>query len=198
MVGGNIYAYGGYSIGYQIDPIPRTAMLVCVNATTGEITYNLNGGVYPEAAANGYVIGSAMYDGNIYCIGKGKTSTSVTIQNNVVSNDATALIKGNVLDQSPAQAGTPAVADSEMSQWMDYLHMQNATLLSNPPKPTGVSVTLTAIDPNGNTIDVGTTTTDYQGNYGFSFVPTNEAIAILSQLPLQAPIRIGHLLQQQN
>ena len=33
-------------------------MLVCINATTGEIIYTLNGGIRPSAAANGYVIGT--------------------------------------------------------------------------------------------------------------------------------------------
>jgi len=171
MVGGNIYAYGGYSILYQINPMPRFSTLVCVNATTGDITWNLNGGIFPSAAANGYVLGFGQYDGNLYCLGKGQTSTSVTIQNDVVANHATVLIKGNVLDQSPAQAGTPAVADASMSEWMDYLHMQNSTLLNNPPQTTGVPVTLTAVDPNGNTITIGTTTTDSAGNYGIDFEP---------------------------
>jgi outer membrane protein assembly factor BamB len=176
MVGGNIYVYAGYSTGYQINPIPRQAMLVCVNATTGNITWKLNGGIDPSAAANGYVLGSGIYDGNLYCLGKGQTSTSVTIQNNVVTSHATALITGNVLDQSPASPNTPAVADSAMSEWMDYLHMQNATLLNNPPKPEGVPVTLTAVDPNGNTITIGTATTDSAGNYGINFVPTIEGM----------------------
>ena len=78
MVGGNIYAYAGYSILYQINPIPRFAMMTCTNATTGDITWTLNGGVCPIAAADGYVIGLGIYDGNLYCIGKGQTSTTVT------------------------------------------------------------------------------------------------------------------------
>jgi hypothetical protein len=131
----------------------------------------LNGGVAPSAAANGYLIGSSVYDGNMYCVGKGQTSTTVTIQNNVITNHATTLITGNILDQSPAQAGTPAVADASMSEWMDYLHMQNATLLNNPPNPEGIPVTLTATDPNGNTITIGTTPTDSEGNYAINFVP---------------------------
>ncbi len=173
MVGGNIYVYAGYSLSYQLDPVPRFAMMTCINATTGENTYALNGGIFPSAASNGYILGQGNYDGILYCIGKGQTSTSVTIQNDVVTNHATVLIKGNVLDQSPAQAGTPAVADSAMSEWMDYLNMQNATLLNNPPKPEGVPVTLTAVDPNGNTITIGTTTTNSEGNYAIKFNPEN-------------------------
>jgi hypothetical protein len=176
MAGGNIYGYAGYSTSYQIDPVPRFAMLTCTNATTGEVTYTLNGGVYPVAAANGYVIGFGIFDGTLYCKGKGQTTTSVTIQNDVVNSGATALIKGNVFDKSPISIGTPAVSDASMSEQMDYLHMQNATLLNNPPKEVGVSVTLTAVDPNGNPVTIGTTTTDSAGYYALNFVPDKVGI----------------------
>jgi hypothetical protein len=172
MEGGLIYGYAGYSTLYQIDPLPRFNMLVCINATTGDTVFALNGGIDTSAAANGYVFGSSINDGNLYCVGKGQTSTSVVIQNDVVANGATVLIKGNVLDQSPAQPGTPAVSDANMSEQMDYLHMQNSTLLNNPPQETGVPVTLTAVDPNGNFITIGSTTTDSAGNYAVNFVPS--------------------------
>ncbi len=171
LVGGNVYVFAGYSSQYKINPIPRQAMLVCINATTGDISWTLNGGLRPSSAANGYVIGTGDYDGKLYCVGKGQSSTSVTIQNDVVTNHATVLIKGNVLDQSPSSPGTPAVADSSMSEWMDYIYMQNASLVNNPPQPTGVPVTLKAVDPNGNTITIGSTTTDSKGNFAINFVP---------------------------
>ncbi|MGD6809772.1 MAG: PQQ-binding-like beta-propeller repeat protein [Candidatus Bathyarchaeia archaeon] len=171
MVDGKIYAYAGYSPSYKINPIPRFECIVCINATNGDTLFTLNGGIRVTAAANGYVIGTGDNDGNLYCLGKGQTSTTVTIQNNVITNHATTLITGNILDQSPAQAGTPAVADASISEWMDYLHMQNSTLLNNPPNPEGVPVTLTAVDPNGNTITIGTTTTDSEGNFAANFVP---------------------------
>ncbi len=63
-----------------------------------------------------------------------------------------------------------------MSEWMDYLHMQNATLLNNPPKEPGVPVTLTAIDSDNNVITIGTATTDSAGNYGINFVPDKTGI----------------------
>ena len=119
MVGGNIYAYAGYSSWIQINPIPRFAMIVCINATTGDIIYTLNGGVRPSAAANGYVIGTGIYDGNLYCIGKGPTSTTVTAQQQV---GGSVLIQGSVLDTSPASSsatltamfpnGVPAISDA--------------------------------------------------------------------------------------
>jgi len=176
LVDGKIYVYGGYAISYQIDPVPRFACLLCINATTGDTLFTLNGGVAPSAAANGYLIGASTFDGNLYCLGKGKTSTSITIQNNAIVQGATVLIQGNVLDQSPAQPGTPAVSDASISEQMDYLHMQNSTLLNSPPTPTGVQVTLTAVDSNNNPITVGTTTTDAAGNFYYSYVPSQTGI----------------------
>ena len=52
--------------------------------------------------------------------------------------------------------------------------MQNATLLNNPPKEQGVPVTLTAVDPNNNTVTIGTTTTDSAGNYVLRLDSSND------------------------
>jgi hypothetical protein len=54
-----------------------------------------------------------------------------------------------------------------MSAWMEYKFMQQA----KPTNATGVPVTLTAIDPNGNYVPVGDTTSDMDGNYGLPFTP---------------------------
>jgi hypothetical protein len=90
------------------------------------------------------------------------------------------------LDTSPASSGAtltakypngvPAISDADMSVWMDYLHMQNSTLLNAPPQCTGVPVTLTAVDPNGNTITIGTTTSDDKGNYGLQWTATTSGV----------------------
>ena len=86
------------------------------------------------------------------------------------------VIKGTVLDQSPAQPGTPCVSKDSMTTQMEYLHMQcpidgiwgNETI-------TGVPVTLTAIDSNGTVIDFGTTTTNgYYGTFSMAWTPPNE------------------------
>jgi hypothetical protein len=183
MVGGNIYICAGYSSFYRINPVSRFGMVVCVNATTGDITWTLNGGLRPSSAANGYVIATGDNDGNMYCLGKGPTSTTVTAQQQV---GGSVLIQGSVLDESPASSsadlttmfpnGVPAISDADMSTWMDYLHMQNSTLLNDPPECIGVSVTLTAVGPNGDTIPIGITTSDYKGNYGFQWTPSTSGL----------------------
>jgi len=178
MVDGKIFACAGYSSSYKINPIPRFGMVVCINATNGDTVFTLNGGLRPSAAADGYVIATGDYDGNIYAIGKGTTSTTVTAQQQV---SGSVLVQGSVLDKSSASSdasltalypnGVPAISDDNMSVWMDYLYMQNSTLQNAPPDCNGVPVTLTAVDPNGNVAVIGTTTSNYQGNYGFTWTP---------------------------
>jgi hypothetical protein len=183
MVDGKIYAYAGYSVSYQIDPMPRFGMLICTNATTGDIIYTLNGAIYPSAAANGYVIGISVYNWNLYCIGKGTTSTTVTAQQQV---GGSVLIQGSVLDKSPTSSdalltskypnGVPAISDADMSVWMDYLHMQNATLLNTPPNCIGVPVSLDALDANGNYMHIGDVTSDGSGVFGYQWTPTTPGL----------------------
>ena len=182
LVGGNLYVYAGYSTAYQIDPVPRFSMILCINATTGDILYTLNGGVAPCAAANGYLLGASIFDGQLYCLGKGPTQTTVSAPQTAITAGTPVIISGSALDTSPASSsatltamfpnGVPAISDANMSVWMDYLHMQNSTLVNSPPICNGVPVTLTAIDPNGNVNVIGTATSDYQGNYGFQWIPT--------------------------
>ena len=50
---------------------------------------------------------------------------------------------------------------------MEYLYEQQAM----PTNITGVPVTLTAIDPNGNLVHIGDIASDLHGNYGSTFTP---------------------------
>lgn len=184
LVGGRLYAYAGYSLSYQINPIPRFARLVCLNATTGELQWTLNGGIFPSAASSGYLIGQGNYDGKLYVIGKGPTKTIVEVSPKVIPLHSSVLIEGSVLDISPASEnyeikvrfpnGVPAVSDEDMSEFMDYLHMQNATLLNDPPNPRGVKVRLSIIDPQNNCYEIGVVTTDSSGKYRFTWTPEIE------------------------
>jgi hypothetical protein len=53
---------------------------------------------------------------------------------------------------------------------MEYLHMQQPM----PTNAKGVNVHLTAIDPNGNFQDIGTTTSTVKGNYNIMWTPPVE------------------------
>ncbi|HLN46302.1 MAG TPA: hypothetical protein VK209_11405 [Candidatus Sulfotelmatobacter sp.] len=130
--------------------------------------------ILARAAANGYLIGAGVFDGNLYALGKGKTETTVSAPLTTVTAGTNVLIQGTVMDMSPAAPNTPAISDEDMSEWMDYLHMQNATLQNNPPVPTGVTVKLSAVGPNGNAIDIGTVISNSGGSFSEIWTPPTE------------------------
>jgi hypothetical protein len=116
--------------------------------------------------ADGYMSISAT-DGYQYVFGKGRSQTSVSVSSTNVQVGESFTITGTVVDLSPAQAGTAAISEDDMSAWMEYLHRQM-------PKPTnakGVLVSLTAVDPNGNLVNIGTTTNDVNGVFGLTWAP---------------------------
>jgi outer membrane protein assembly factor BamB len=155
-------------------PITRGWGLHCINATTGEGILNITT-PGPAVVADGYLsVGCS--DGYQYVFGKGQTATTVTAPDVEVPKGTSVMIRGTVLDMSPAQPDTPCVSKESMTTWMEYLHKQqpidgmwhNETI-------TGVPVTLTAIDSDGNYIDLGTVTTSgYYGTFGLAWTPTEE------------------------
>jgi outer membrane protein assembly factor BamB len=156
------------------QPLWRGSYIRCINATDGEEIWKIlhwGAGMSSSEAnvviADGYIVGLNFYDNQIYCYGKGPSETTVTIKTDVVSWGSHVMITGSVTDQSPGAKGAPAIADEYMSEWMEYLYMQQ-------PMPTdaqGVTVKLTSIDPNGNFQDIGTATADSHGNFGKSWLP---------------------------
>jgi len=152
------------------QPITRGWKLHCINATTGEGIWNItSGGMYgePGPVADGYLTASNYYDGYLYVFGKGKSSTTVSASPSIIVDASSVLITGTVLDQSPAQPGTPCVSKESMGAWMEYLHMQ----MPIPAEVTGVPVSLDTIDPNGNFIHIGDVTTDMSGTFGYMWTP---------------------------
>jgi hypothetical protein len=63
--------------------------------------------------------------------------------------------------------GLPAVSDASMSKWMEYVYMQQPFQANT----TGVPVTLSVIDSNGNFRDIGTATSDSSGTFSFQWTP---------------------------
>ena len=57
-----------------------------------------------------------------------------------------------------------------MSEWMEYQYMQ----MDIPASVNGVTVTLDAIGSNGEFSNIGTATTDMDGNFGTSWTPQTE------------------------
>jgi outer membrane protein assembly factor BamB len=177
---GKIYTFNAEHSPDQ--PLKRGWKFNCINATTGECIWNIaatqaGGGdgsrVFQGAIADGYVAFSNAYDGCMYVIGKGTSSTTVEGPKTTATLGQNLIITGSVLDQSPGQPNTPCVSKESMTTQMQYLHMQypidgiyqNETI-------TGVPVSLDAVDPNGNYIHIGDVTTDgYSGTFGLTWEP---------------------------
>ncbi len=176
LADGKLYVRAGHD---YTPPVFKGAKLYCLNATTGEeiwssLSFDIVGS---PAVADGYMVWFNGYDNQIYCYGKGPSATTVSIQDDVITHGDSILVKGMVTDESPgakkyAQTarfpnGVPAIADEDMSAWMEYLYQQQ-------PKPAdakGVKVTITVLDPNNNCYDVATATSDANGFYSATFDP---------------------------
>jgi len=175
---GKIYISNGeHSPG---TPMWRGESLYCIDAETGQLIWKLSGWFIGNslAVADGYLIGYNGYDNRIYCIGKGLTKTTLDVKNDVVPLGSSILIKGTVLDESPAVKGKPCVADEDMAAWMDYLVMQKPM----PQNVKGVTVELYAIAEDGTAISIGTATTNplNGGIFSLLWTPPREGKYIIT------------------
>jgi outer membrane protein assembly factor BamB len=158
------------------QPATRGWKLHCINATTGEGIWNITGSMAAGGVADGYLTANDRNNGIQYVFGKGISATTVMAPDVSVPLGTSLVIKGTVLDQSPAQPGTPCVSAASMATQMEYLHMQmpidgmyhNLTI-------SGVPVVLTAIGSDGSFVDLGTVTTDgYYGTFSKTWAPPKE------------------------
>ena len=147
-------------------PLYKGERIHALNATTGAEVWSMAGWAYPMtwATADGVVVFWNNYDGQVYALGKGPTSMTVTAPDLAATLGASVTIKGTITDISAGtkqneQAarfpqGVPAVSDESQNQWMEYVYMQKG----RPTNTTGVPITLSVVDANGNFRDIGTTT----------------------------------------
>jgi hypothetical protein len=112
----------------------------------------------------------------MYVFGKGKSETTVTGPLTAVPLGTALTITGSVLDMSPAQPGTPCVSVESMETQMEYLHMGlPIDGVGHDETITGVPVTLTAVDSDGSSYNIGTvTTTGYHGTFGKAWTPPKQ------------------------
>jgi hypothetical protein len=183
-----IYVDGSHGWAGQTSPIERDGALICINGVTGQTVWRLE--AYPNPEANPYgsntvvindgrIIYLDLHDDNIYCLGKGPSATTVSAPQTVPALSSSVEITGTVTDQTNSGRintagstdftlkGTPAISDASMEAWMEYMFQQRP----EPLNATGVPVTLSTIDPNGNYIFIGNVTSDINGNYGCEFTP---------------------------
>jgi hypothetical protein len=130
--------------------------------------------------ADGTLVYYNYYDNQLYAVAKGPSQTSVTASPKVSNNGDKVLVEGNVFDISAGTkqkeqaarfpTGVPAVSDASQSAWMEYVYMKQ----ERPTNATGVPVTISIIDPNGNYQVVGTATSDANGAFALPFTPQIE------------------------
>jgi outer membrane protein assembly factor BamB len=160
-------------------PLWRGSYVRAIDAQTGTEIWKILDFNMGLAVADGILVSGNEYTNMIEVYGKGNSATTVTATPKVQGKGSAVLIEGMVTDQSPGQtclgipaAGTPAIADQFMQPWMEYLYMQQA----KPTTATGVQVQLLAIDPNGNSQNIATTTSDIMGQYAASWTPNLEGV----------------------
>jgi len=169
-----------------IDPRPRGGPFICLNATTGEEIFSIDGMFRSTRWGGRALIGDSIiattdtYDMRIYAIGKGPSAIKVTAPNTGVTMGSSVLISGTITDVSPGTKddslmmrfpnGVPAVSDASMSDWMLYVYKQ----FPQQTEAVGVPVTVDVIDANGNYRNIGTITSNADGFFSFDWVPDIE------------------------
>jgi hypothetical protein len=168
------------------DPLYKGCMQTAINATTGQQIWQLSdypgnsaGVSGPIGIADGYATFMNSYDNQIYVIGQGSSATTVQAPQTAITSGNNVVIQGTVMDTSAGAQqptvkadfpnGVPVASDASMTQWMGYVYQQQA----EPTNFTGVTVTLTAIDPNGNSIHIGDVTTLASGLYTYTWTAPN-------------------------
>jgi hypothetical protein len=167
-----------------IEPPEQGEMIRCINITTGQQIWALNAwpvstSFYNQigAVAEGYLTFFNEYDGLMYSVGRGPSSTTVSAPDVAIPFGTPLVIKGTVTDvsagtqQATVKAdfpnGVPVASDASMSSWMSHVYQQ----FPAPANFTGVPVSIDVIDSNGNFRNIGTATTTSGGSFSLTWTP---------------------------
>ena len=179
----NDYAYFGHLEHSANNPRPRGAPFICLNATSGELVWRINGAFRQSRWGGRAIIGDSIiatqdtYNQQVYAIGKGPSKLTVAAPNIGVPLGTSVIISGTVTDVSPGTQsdalklrfanGVPVMSDASQSDWMLYVYKQ----FTMPSSAIGVDVTLSVVDANGNYREIGTAKTDTSGTYALQWTP---------------------------
>ena len=117
------------------------------------------------------------YDNQIYAYGKGPSQITVNAPSVGVTTATPITITGTITDIAAGSKqaavalnypnGLPCVSDASMSPWMESVYMQQPL----PNNVTGVPVTISVVDANGNYRSIGTATSNVYGTYSLTWTP---------------------------
>jgi hypothetical protein len=166
-------------------PLFRGNKVYCLNATTGAEIWSMYGwsgqvggqGGSTAVLADGYLSYYNYYDNSMYVVGKGPSATTISASPKATAFGSSVVIEGTVMDTSAGTkdneiatrfpTGVPAVSDNTMNTWMEYVYMQKP----RPTNVTGVPVTISVVDANGNYRQIGQVTTDLDGFFSNNWKP---------------------------
>ncbi len=181
---------GYFAVGHEYNPpLFHGAQLIALNMTDGSFIWSeLDFSVESTSIAYGIMLSRNAYDNQIYAFGKGPSALTVSAPSMGVTTATPFTITGTIMDVSPGtraivspdqtQAkqnevalrfpnGLPAVSDESQSHWMEYVYQQQPF----PFNTTGVPITLSVVDANGNFRQIGETTSDASGTWAFNWTP---------------------------
>jgi hypothetical protein len=163
-------------------PIYKGGLARAVNATDGTEIWTISSvtmefGQMSYAMADGFNTWFNGYDNQIYVVGRGPSTTSVSTPHSGLAWEQPLVITGSVMDISSGTTqdeqatrfpnGVPVASDASMTDWMGYIYQQKP----QPSNYTGVTVVLSVIDSNGNYRQIGSAITDATGTYSYTWTP---------------------------
>jgi outer membrane protein assembly factor BamB len=160
-------------------PLFHGAQQLALNITDGSVVWSMDAFDVTSAPAisDGVMTTLNAYDNQIYAWGKGPSKVTVTAPDPVTSVGSPIVIRGTVTDisagsQQEAVAanfpnGLPCVSDASMTQWMEFVYMQQPC----PTNATGVPVSLYVLDSNNNYRPIHTITSDASGMFTYTWTP---------------------------
>jgi hypothetical protein len=174
--GGLVFLEEGHE---YAPPLFLGSQMLALNTTTGQLVWNIGSFDVDSNPELAYGIMTTLnaYDNQIYAYGQGPTAITVNAPAIGVTTATPLTITGTVMDVSAGAKqeavaanypnGLPAVSDASQSSFMESVYMQQQI----PHNITGVPVTLSVVDSNGNYRTIGTTTSDGTGSFGFTWTP---------------------------
>jgi hypothetical protein len=160
-------------------PLFHRAQQLALNITDGSVVWSIDAFDVTSGPAivDGIMTTLNAYDNQIYAWGKGPTKLTVTAPVVGVSTATPITISGTVYDISAGTKqnavaanfpnGLPCVSDASMSSFMEAVYMQQQM----PTNITGVPITLSVLDANGNYRQIGMTTSDGAGTFAYTWTP---------------------------